>query len=84
MGADADFEPSITNTAMFLLTVAMLLSTFAVNYTGRPFMASLPSNTGLLATLLVGGLTIVLLTLGALPFLALYLELTPLPEPRRA
>ena len=36
--ADADFEPSLTNSVMFLLSSAMLLTTFTVNYTGKPFM----------------------------------------------
>ena len=42
--ADADFEPTMTNTVLFLLSSSMLVTTFATNYTGRPYMASLSSN----------------------------------------
>ena len=77
--ADADFEPSLTNTVLFLLSTAMLLTTFGVNYTGRPYMASLTSNKGLAITLLSAGSLIILLTSGALPSLEEYLELKPLP-----
>ena len=78
--ADAEFEPSLTNTAMFLLTMAMMLTTFGVNYTGRPHMASLASNKGLAGTLVVGAALSMLLTLNALPWLTEYLELVPLPQ----
>ena len=77
--ADADFEPTLTNTVLFLLSTAMLLSTFAVNYTGRPYMASLASNKGLAFTLAAGAALVLLLTTGALPALEEYLELVPLP-----
>ena len=42
--ADAEFEPTITNTVLFLLSSAMLITTFATNYTGHPYMGSLFSN----------------------------------------
>ena len=77
--ADAEFEPSLTNTVLFLLSTAMLLTTFGVNYTGKPYMASLTSNKGLAITLLSAGALVILLTSGALPSLEAYLELRPLP-----
>ena len=42
--ADAEFEPSLINSVLFLLSSGMLLTTFAVNYTGRPHMVPLTSN----------------------------------------
>ena len=59
---------------------AMLLTTFSVNYTGRPFMAALSANKGLMFTLVGAALLVVLLTSGSLPELSDHLELLPLPE----
>jgi len=78
--ADAGFEPSLTNTVVYLLSSAMLLTTFAVNYTGKPFMQSLTSNTGLIVTLIVSALLVSALSGGSLPELSSYLELVALPE----
>ena len=77
---DGDFEPTITNTVVFLLSASMLLTTFATNYTGKPFMGALSSNRGLAVTLLGGAAVTYLLATGALPDLAAYLELVPLPD----
>ncbi|KAB8281294.1 hypothetical protein B0I72DRAFT_90095 [Yarrowia lipolytica] len=41
---DRKFEPSILNTAMYLLQLASQLSTIAVNYQGRPFRESIREN----------------------------------------
>ena len=57
-----------------------LLTTFAANYTGRPFMGSLSSNRGLALTLLGGAAATCLLATGSLPDVAAYLELVPLPD----
>jgi cation-transporting ATPase 13A1 len=78
--ADADFEPSLVNTIVYVLSSSMLLSTFAANYTGRPFMASLTSNKGLMGTLTLGALILTLLTSGSLPDLEAYLELVQYPD----
>ena len=78
--ADAEFEPTMTNTIVFLLSSAMLLTTFAANYTGRPYMGSLSSNKGMMATLIISAALVVLLTTGSVPDLASYLELQPLPD----
>ncbi len=44
---DANFSPSLLNTAIFLLQLAQNVSTFAVNYQGRPFRESLTDNKGM-------------------------------------
>lgn len=52
------FTPSLLNTGMFLLQLAQLVSTFAVNYIGLPFRESLADNKGMYYGLLgVAGLT---------------------------
>ena len=55
------------------------VSTFAVNYKGKPYMEGLAANKGLLVTLGGSALLIAALTSGALSDLADYLELVPLP-----
>lgn len=44
---DKKFEPSLLNTAMYLLQVVQEISTYAVNYQGRPFRESLTENKGM-------------------------------------
>lgn len=51
------FEPSLLNTGMFLLSLAQLVLTFAVNYIGLPFKESIRDNRGMFYGLLgVAGL----------------------------
>jgi len=55
---DAPFKPTLINSAVFLISTTMHVSTFAVNYRGHPFMQSLWENKPLLYCLsVVGGIT---------------------------
>lgn len=44
---EAKFEPSLLNTAIYLLQLIQQISTFAVNYQGRPFRESISENKGM-------------------------------------
>ncbi|EPQ51606.1 endoplasmic reticulum Ca-transporting P-type ATPase [Gloeophyllum trabeum ATCC 11539] len=44
---DAKFEPSLLNTAIYLLSLAQQVSTFAINYQGRPFREGITENPAL-------------------------------------
>ncbi|ORY59641.1 uncharacterized protein BCR38DRAFT_445097 [Pseudomassariella vexata] len=44
---EAEFEPSLLNSAVYLLQLIQQVSTFAVNYQGRPFRESLSENKGM-------------------------------------
>lgn len=44
---DKTFEPSLLNTAMFLIQLSQQVSTFTVNYIGRPFRESIHENKGM-------------------------------------
>ncbi|KAK9476298.1 hypothetical protein V1514DRAFT_337262 [Lipomyces japonicus] len=41
---EAEFKPSLLNTAIYLLQLAQQVSTFAVNYQGRPFRENISEN----------------------------------------
>ena len=54
------FEPGLVNTSVYILSLLMQVSTFVVNYQGRPFRESLFENKPLRNSLLiVGGISIV-------------------------
>ncbi|KAJ9137522.1 Cation-transporting ATPase [Pleurostoma richardsiae] len=44
---EAEFQPSLLNSAVYLLQLIQQISTFAVNYQGRPFRESLSENKGM-------------------------------------
>lgn len=53
----------------------MMVTTFVVNYKGRPYMEPLAANRGLAASLAISAALLLALAAGALPGLAAYLEL---------
>ncbi|ODV89411.1 hypothetical protein CANCADRAFT_148529 [Tortispora caseinolytica NRRL Y-17796] len=56
---EGDFTPNLLNTAVYLLQLSQNVSTFAVNYQGRPFRESLRENKAMFYGLLaVGGLAL--------------------------
>mgnify|MGYP004705476759 CR=1 FL=1 len=44
---DKTFQPSLLNTAMFLIQLSQQISTFTINYIGRPFRESIHENKGM-------------------------------------
>jgi cation-transporting ATPase 13A1 len=44
---EAKYEPNLLNTAVFLLGLSQQVSTFALNYQGRPFRESIRENPAL-------------------------------------
>lgn len=44
---EAEFSPSLLNSAVYLLQLIQQISTFAINYQGRPFRESLSENKGM-------------------------------------
>jgi manganese-transporting P-type ATPase len=44
---EGDFEPSLLNSAVYLLQLIQQVSTFAINYQGRPFRESIRENRGM-------------------------------------
>ncbi|KAG0244727.1 hypothetical protein BGX31_008616 [Mortierella sp. GBA43] len=74
------FEPGLLNSAIYLISLSMQVSTFAINYKGHPFRESLKENTYLYRGLLaVGGVAVA----GATEFMPEFnewLQLVPFPE----
>jgi len=52
---DAKFEPSLLNTAIYLLGLSQQVSTFAINFQGRPFREGITENSALYWGLLGAG-----------------------------
>ncbi|KAI9838810.1 MAG: hypothetical protein M1837_002303 [Sclerophora amabilis] len=44
---EGEFEPSLLNSAVYLLSLIQQISTFAINYQGRPFRESIRENRGM-------------------------------------
>ena len=44
---EGEFEPSLLNSAVYLLQLIQQISTFAINYQGRPFRESIRENRGM-------------------------------------
>jgi manganese-transporting P-type ATPase len=44
---EGEFEPSLLNSAVYLLQLIQQVSTFAINYQGRPFRESIRENRGM-------------------------------------
>jgi cation-transporting ATPase 13A1 len=73
------FEPNLLNTSVYLISLSMQVSTFMLNYQGRPFRESLRENRALFLSL--SGLLCVALFGAAeiFPELNEWVELVPMP-----
>ncbi|KZF23336.1 cation transporting ATPase [Xylona heveae TC161] len=50
---EGKFEPSLLNSAVYLLQLIQQISTFAINYQGRPFRESIKENSGMYYSLVL-------------------------------
>lgn len=77
---EAEFTPSLLNSAVYLLQLIQQISTFAINYQGRPFRESLSENKGMFYGILgVSGLAFVC-ALELMPEINEQMKLVPFSE----
>uniref|UniRef100_A0A0M3J9I3 Aa_trans domain-containing protein n=1 Tax=Anisakis simplex TaxID=6269 RepID=A0A0M3J9I3_ANISI len=76
---EAEFKPNLLNSAVYIMAMALQVSTFTVNYRGRPFMESLMENKPMLYSLLFSGCAVFTLASGVSPELTEKFELVQLP-----
>lgn len=77
---EADFEPSLLNTGVFLISCCMQISTFAINYRGHPFMEGLTDNQSLLWSLVAASSVTFVGALQISETFNYYFELYPFPS----
>uniref|UniRef100_A0AC34FDM7 Manganese-transporting ATPase 13A1 n=1 Tax=Panagrolaimus sp. ES5 TaxID=591445 RepID=A0AC34FDM7_9BILA len=76
----AEFAPNLLNTAVYVMSMALQVATFAVNYRGRPFMESLFENKPMLYSVIGSGIGVFLLACNAMPEVNQMFQLVELPE----
>ncbi|KAK6055586.1 putative P-type ATPase [Cooperia oncophora] len=76
---EAKFTPNILNTSVYIISMALQVCTFAVNYRGRPFMESLLENKAMLYSVLLSGASVFMLAMGASDDAMKQFELVVLP-----
>ncbi|XP_039268965.2 endoplasmic reticulum transmembrane helix translocase-like [Styela clava] len=78
---EADFEPNLLNSTVYIISLAMQINTFAINYRGHPFMESLFENKALLYSLVGSGTFLICLVTGAMPDVNAQFQITEIdPE----
>lgn len=72
---DGDFAPNLVNTVCWLVSFAVQMCTFTVNYQGEPFNIPIRQNPLLLKTVQYSALLFLLLTLDVVPGLSSWFSL---------
>uniref|UniRef100_A0A336KH29 CSON007847 protein n=1 Tax=Culicoides sonorensis TaxID=179676 RepID=A0A336KH29_CULSO len=75
-----EFVPNIVNSTVYIICMALQVSTFAVNYKGHPFMESLRENRLLLYSILTSSTVVLCLALGIIPDLLTTFEIIEFPD----
>ncbi|XP_030752432.1 manganese-transporting ATPase 13A1 [Sitophilus oryzae] len=77
---DELFQPNIINSTVYIISMALQIATFAINYRGNPYMESLLQNKALLYSILGSSSVVLALTLGIMPDLSAQFEIIEFPE----
>jgi cation-transporting ATPase 13A1 len=73
------FEPSLLNSVVYIVSLALQITTFAVNYRGHPFMESITQNKPFFYSMIFSGTAVVIITLGVMPDLNAQFEIVDIP-----
>lgn len=74
------FKPNIVNSTVYIISMALQIATFAINYRGMPYMESLRQNKALMYSIVGSGGTVLALALGLVPELATQFEIIDFPS----
>ncbi|XP_066599826.1 endoplasmic reticulum transmembrane helix translocase [Prorops nasuta] len=74
------FEANLINSTVYIISMALQVSTFAINYRGQPYMESLLQNKSLLYSLIGSAAVILSLACGIFPGLAVQFEIIDFPS----
>ncbi|KAJ3131259.1 hypothetical protein HK100_006575 [Physocladia obscura] len=77
---DAEFQPNLLNSAVYLVSLIMQISTFAINYQGEPFRESIFKNKAMYNSLLMVTGIAVLAASELSPELNSSMQLVPFPD----
>ena len=77
---DAEFSPNLLNSAVYLISLIMQISTFAINYQGEPFRESLFKNKSLYNSIMIVGFIAVAAASEISSSLNSWMQLVPFPE----
>ncbi|KAE9554755.1 hypothetical protein FO519_002016 [Halicephalobus sp. NKZ332] len=77
---ESEFSPNLLNTAVYVMSMALQVATFAVNYRGRPFMEGLTENKPMLYSVMGSALGVFALAANLMPELNEQIQLVQLPD----
>lgn len=77
---EAEFKPSLLNSTVYIISLSLQVSTFAINYKGHPFMESLKENKPLLYSILFSGSAVVVLAARLMPELSDQFQIVQFPD----
>ncbi|KAL4715211.1 hypothetical protein ACJJTC_012258 [Scirpophaga incertulas] len=82
-GEEREFTPDLMNSTVYIISMALQISTFAINYRGEPFMEGLRDNKPLLFSIMVASGTVLVLAAGILPDFSNMFEIVYFPPDYR-
>ena len=77
---DSEFKPSLVNSTVYIISLSLQVSTFAINHKGHPFMESLKENKPLLYSIIFSASAAVGLACRTLPDLNEQFQIVDFPD----